>query len=184
MRAPGRCIPVAFLAAMPAPAKMPAKLRSTAVFTLKGQQMANKSSRASGNGETNHGYFRRIFAENPKLLKSKSNQELLNRWLADHPGVTEVPKAVKTGLANVKSILRSRRRKRKAARTAVAAAAGPQAVTQEAPSRAPRKGGLPQLEELIDECLTLARNLDREGLEKIISLLRQARNEVVWKMGQ
>jgi hypothetical protein len=30
----------------------------------------------------------------------------------------------------------------------------------------------------------LAKHLDREGLGEVIRLLRRARNEVVWKMGQ
>src|SRR4051812_11740818 len=41
------------------------------------------------------GYFKRIFAEDPKLLKERSNEKLLERWLADHPGHTEVPQSVK-----------------------------------------------------------------------------------------
>ena len=51
---------------------------------------------------------------------------------------------------------------------------------------APRSGvrGLESLEEQIDECLTLAKNLDREGLSSVINLLRRARNEVVWKIGE
>jgi hypothetical protein len=28
------------------------------------------------------GYFRKVFRENPKLLRSRSNEELLRRWLA------------------------------------------------------------------------------------------------------
>jgi hypothetical protein len=44
--------------------------------------------------------------------------------------------------------------------------------------------GLEQLGEQIDDCLTAAKVLDREGLEHVIRLLRQARNEVVWKLGQ
>ena len=43
---------------------------------------------------------------------------------------------------------------------------------------------LDKLEYQIDECLVLAKVLDREGLESVISHLRTARNEVVWKMGQ
>ena len=42
--------------------------------------------------------------------------------------------------------------------------------------------GLEALEEQIDECLTMARNLDREELESVIHLLRRARNEIVWKL--
>jgi hypothetical protein len=43
---------------------------------------------------------------------------------------------------------------------------------------------LEALEEAIDDCLTLARNFDREGLADVITLLRKARNAVVWKGGQ
>jgi hypothetical protein len=46
------------------------------------------------------------------------------------------------------------------------------------------ENGLEVLEEQIDECLLAARTLDRQGLESVINLLRRARNEVVWKMGQ
>jgi hypothetical protein len=50
----------------------------------------------------------------------------------------------------------------------------------------PRKSGcgLESLELVIDDCLTLARKMDREGLADVIGLLRQARNAVVWKLGQ
>lgn len=126
------------------------------------------------------GYFRKIFTENPKLLKSRTNDELLDRWLADHPGEKEVPLRVKQGLANVKSVLRSKRRKRRAKlATEDAASAGTVAV-----KRPTSRNGMIVLEEQIDECLSAARMMDDEGLENVIQLLRQARNEVVWKMGQ
>jgi hypothetical protein len=32
--------------------------------------------------------------------------------------------------------------------------------------------------------MDLARDLDREGLAGVIGLLRRARNEVVWRMGE
>jgi hypothetical protein len=124
------------------------------------------------------GYFRRVFHENPKLLKGRSNEELLNRWLADHPGEKEVTKSVKNGLQNAKSILRSKKRKRKAAK----AAATP--VSKEPSRSAPRKGHLEQLEEKIDEVLTLARSFEDESLESVVNHLRRARNEVVWKLGE
>jgi hypothetical protein len=124
-------------------------------------------------GETISGYFRAIFRENPKLLKTRSNQELLDRWLKDHPGEKKVPNRVKQNLANIKSVLRKKGRKRKG-------------VANEAPRpvAAPRSRGLEGLEENIDECLSQAKLLDREGLDSIIHLLRRARNEVVWKLGQ
>ena len=62
----------------------------------------------------------------------------------------------------------------------------PAEPTTAASVAAPRKRvrGFESLEEQIDECLTLAKNLDREGLSSVINLLRRARNEVVWKMGE
>jgi hypothetical protein len=54
-------------------------------------------------GETTSGYFRRVFKENPKLLVSRSNDELLRRWLADHPGHKTVPPNVQNHLSHVKS---------------------------------------------------------------------------------
>jgi hypothetical protein len=132
----------------------------------------------STNGAENiSGYFRAIFKENPTLLKSRSNDELLKRWMSDHPKEKEVPARVKQGLANVKSVLRSKRRgkKRKADSEQGAVA------VLEKPQRSPR---LETLEERIDDALTMARNLDREALESVIAALRRARNEVVWKMGQ
>ncbi len=125
-------------------------------------------------------YFRKVFEENPKLLDTRSNEELLQRWLSDHPGEKEVPNRVKGSLANLKSILRkwSKKRSGKRAGQPVASAANgtstPRATTR----------GLEHFEESIDESLTLAKNLDRDGLASVISLLRRARNEVVWKLGE
>jgi hypothetical protein len=131
-------------------------------------------------GETISGYFRRVFKERPDLLKSRSNAEVLERWLQDHPGETRVPDRVKTNLANIKSVLRAKARRR--GRKAKAAEA-----PGEAPAAAPARAvpeGLEALEVQIDDALTLARTLDREGLESVIGHLRRARNEVVWKLGQ
>jgi hypothetical protein len=138
-----------------------------------------KAGKPNG-GESFSGYFRKVFAEDPRLLKSRSNEELLKRWLADHPGEKEVPGRVKNILMNVKSILRKQGRKRgKRQEEKRQHAAG---VTPTPVRRIGR--GLEELEEHIDECLTVARLIDREGLEHVIRLLRQARNEVVWKLGQ
>jgi hypothetical protein len=134
-------------------------------------------ARAKEGEETVSSYFRRVFKEKPLWLKTRSNDLVLQRWLDDHPGEKEVPKRVKQGLMNVKSVLRHRRRKRrgKAAedQTAEAAPAVPKKTSR----------GLEHLEEQIDECLTMARSMDREALKPIIHHLRQARNAVVWKMG-
>ena len=129
-------------------------------------------------GETMSGYFRKVFKEKPQWLEARSNSEVLARWLKDHPGETEVSDRVKQNLSNVKSLLRQAQRNK------------PGKATKESlpaePAAAPRRGvrGLETLEEQLDECMTLAKNLDREGLSSVINLLRRARNEVVWKMGE
>jgi hypothetical protein len=125
-------------------------------------------------GESIGGYFRKVFEENPKLLDAPSNESLLQRWLQDHPDQKEVPSNVKSNLANIKSVLRKKRREGTAAQSARPA----RAIARTANSE------LETLEEHIDEGLTLAKNIDREGLASVIALLRRARNEVVWKMGQ
>jgi hypothetical protein len=123
------------------------------------------------------GYFRKVFRENPKLLKERSNDELYRRWLADHPGHEEVPAKVKANLQNIKSVLRTKRGKKKAAKQS-SGTAQPQAPTAISPMsmrRLPAKG-LQQLEEHIDEVLGLAKHLDREGLQDVIAILGRARN--------
>jgi hypothetical protein len=140
------------------------------------------STPTAGTGGTGSvaGYFRKVFQENPKLLKERSNDELYRRWLADHPGHDEVPQNVKTGLQNLKSVLRAKRSKRKKANQPGAEQGqGPVQVTQQLPAKRASARGLEHLEEQIDECLGVARGLDREGLQRVIGLLREARNALV-----
>jgi hypothetical protein len=141
-----------------------------------------KANTANGKGESMAGYFRAIFKAQPKLLGERSNEPLLTQWLADHPDHSEVPDAVKASLSNTKSVLRSKKRKKKAVKHAEPVQNGVEMVHVKAP--AVKVKGLEALECQIDECLSVARNMDREGLDDVISLLRKARNAVVWKMGQ
>ena len=107
----------------------------------------NATTAGRGEGETVAGYFRKVFKENPRLLRKRSNEELFKRWLADHPGFSAVPKQVRTGLQNIKSVLRQERGKKKHARAEQASTAAPPA------QRRVSAKGLEQLEEHIDECL-------------------------------
>ena len=129
------------------------------------------------------GYFKAIFKENPGLLKSTSNEDIFARWLKDHPEEREVPDRVKSILFNVKSKLRKqgakKGRPRKEAQPTIAVQ-----PAEVAPIRRVSLRGLESLEERIDDCLTLARSLDREGLEAVLGLLRKARNGVVVKQGR
>jgi hypothetical protein len=140
---------------------------------------ANGTARRGGKEESISGYFRRILEANPALLDGGSNQEILDRWLRDHPGHKEVPPRVRQNFFNVKSVLRGKRRKAakaKGSRTTEAASAAAAVV------RKPLRG-LEALEAAVDDCLAFARSIDREVLAEIIALLRRARNEVVCKMG-
>jgi hypothetical protein len=146
--------------------------------------MAKKKSEAAKSepkaDESMAGYFRKLFAEDRKLLKERSNEKILQRWLADHPEQTEVPQSVKASLANTKSVLRSKGRKKVAGRKQKAVPEG-----QPKAARVPTGSSkLEALEHQIDECLILARYTDRDGLTDVIDLLRRARNKVVWKLGQ
>lgn len=119
------------------------------------------------------GYFREVFAAHPEWLKVKSNAAVLSKYRVDHGLGAEaiVPKNIVANLANVKSVLRKKGRVKTGARLINV-------------TTAPSAGKLEALEELIDECLTMAKNIDRSGLEHIIGKLRTARNEVVWKLGK
>src|ERR1700720_1210493 len=67
--------------------------------------------RRRGRKESTGGYFRKIFDERPELLHNKSNDELIDRWIADHPRHSEkMLKKVRQNLANLKSNLRKKER--------------------------------------------------------------------------
>jgi len=118
------------------------------------------------------GYFRQVFKDHPEWLKEKSNEPILAQYRTDHgmAADADIEKKIKSNLANLKSALRKQSRG--------SGKPGVQLVSTRTGHR------LEALEELIDECLTLAKNLDRDALGQIISLLRRARNEVVWKIGE
>ena len=138
--------------------------------------MARTRRRRRKGKESVSGYFRKIFMQRPELLDSTSNEELVERWNADHE-TNNVPISVRANLANLKSHLRKRRRLGLSLGRPVDTA-----TTTVRPTRS-ATNGLEALEEHIDESLTMARNLDRTGLAEIIDLLRQARNTVVRKLG-
>jgi hypothetical protein len=136
-------------------------------------------------GENVSAYFRQVFKENPKLLKTPSNDDVYQRWLDDHPGEQEVPTKVKQILSFVKSTLRKKRRKKRVHLQAASPVAEAVLPPGESMSSAASTVGqdLQALEESIDECLMKAKTLGREGLASVIGHLRSARNEIVLKHG-
>jgi len=141
--------------------------------------VANKTKSPT---ESIQGYFRVILQENPKLLKKRSNDQLYDRWLQDHPGEKEVPVNVRQSLANLKSILRHRRKVRRRLKESGPASPA-NGAHQPTVSFNVSDRGLLQLEGQIDEALAFARHLDAAGLREIIRLLRTARNKVIVRMG-
>jgi hypothetical protein len=138
------------------------------------------AKRRRRSGESKSAYFRKVFTEKPQWLDQKSNDEVIARYRADHnmAGGVDVGKSVKQAMANMKSILRKEAR----GGSKVKARRGrPLAAVVSVPTGKPR---LETLEEQIDDCMVIAKHLDREGLDEVIRLLRYARNAVVWKMGQ
>jgi hypothetical protein len=138
-----------------------------------------KSKGRKGNGEGYSGFFRPYLKEHPELLNQKSNTPLIEYWKKMHPDQAEIPPSLRQNLANLKSNMR------KKLREAEEGGKGRSNASQQ-PAGAIRRGrtALESLEEAIDECMTSAKNLDRDGLATAINLLRRARNEVVWKIGQ
>jgi hypothetical protein len=135
-----------------------------------------------GNQETVSGYFRTFFKQNPKALNERSNDAVLKQWQEDHPG-QKVSTSVKSGLSNIKSVLRSKKRRK----SKKAAAEQPSYHTDAAfvaTVKPIKMSALETLEETIDNCLNLARATETETLEIVVHHLRKARNAVVWQMGE
>ena len=130
------------------------------------------------------GYFMALFKENPGLLKSSSNEEIFARWLKDHPEEKEVPDRVKGILFNVKSKLRKKLGAKRSRPRQEEQPANAEQPIEVAPIRRVPLRGLEAVEESIDDCLTLAKSIDSEGLEGVIDLLRKARNGVIRKLVQ
>lgn len=142
---------------------------------------ADKQTDPAPGKETTAAYFRAIFEKRPQLLNERSNKAILRRWLKDHPGEKEVSKSVKANLANIKSVMRSKKRSKVAARAQKEQAPGEEKKVARMPTG---NSQLELLEHQIDECMILAKTIDRDRLASIISHLRSARNEVVWKLGK
>src|SRR5262245_55335893 len=125
------------------------------------------SSQDGSKGENISGYFRTLFEQHTAWLENRSNNDVLAQWLKDHPDQKTVPERVRHNLSNVKSVMRQKLRSKSGRKKGTRP---PASTTTTAPiTEAPRKTirGLDTLEEQIDECLTFAKSLDREGLANI-----------------
>jgi hypothetical protein len=138
-------------------------------------EMITKRRRRRKRGHVS-AFFRSLY-EDPAHLLATPNADLIEQWLKNFPSTSEKAlRKVKANLANLKSVMRKQHRKGRKGKTS-APAMTPSPVYARSGNRS-----LEALEESIDDCLTLAKNIDRQGLESVIKRLRLARNEVVWKI--
>lgn len=120
-------------------------------------------------------YFLNILKNRTDLLKIRSNEEIYLQWLKDNPGHTEIPRIVAQTLANVKNKLRKELKiQHKSVDSSPANLPGSNTIGS----------GLENLEQMIDDCLHVARAAGREDFEKIIYHLRYARNQIIKHLEQ
>jgi hypothetical protein len=126
-------------------------------------------------GPSLSGIFTQYFVDHPDWLSSDKNEIVVGQFSRDHPEI-EVDKKVKQAMYNVKSRMnkgdvgRQRRKMSKLAARQVVATAG-----KNAKPMAP----LNLLEEQIDDCMILAKQIGREQMHHVLNALRSARNAVV-----
>jgi hypothetical protein len=124
-------------------------------------------------------YFRQVLTEHPDWLRGKSNDLILAQYRQDKGKNPEAPISIKVrnNLSNIKSVLRKE--------MGMGAYAGRKA---RALAKSTLGGSMIQrledLEEQIDECMIKAISISAETMDSVIRLLRKARREVVWKLGQ
>jgi hypothetical protein len=124
------------------------------------------------------GYFRQFFNDNPALVETKSNEDLMAKWKHDHPNHSQKDfRKAQQSLANLKSLLR------RAVRGGSKGKRGRKPLAGGTKGLGNARMSLESLEVQIDDCIVMAKNLDRDGLSNVINHLRYARNEVVLKIG-
>jgi hypothetical protein len=120
--------------------------------------------------------FKRYFTEHPEWLQEEGgNAKAIELFEKENPGHVVGPQ-VRQAMYNVKSAMKKgpagaakRNAKKRAARDMVVAA------RVNSRPRAP----LNALEEQIDDCMILAKQIDRERLGRVLDHLHRARNAVV-----
>ena len=121
------------------------------------------------------GIIKQYFRDHPEWLAAVETSAVVAQFKKDHPN-KEVNKKVMQAIYNTKSTMKkgaTGAAKRK--QTKVAANQAVVAAKKAGTLRAP----LTMLEEQIDDCMILAKQIDRERLHNVLGHLRSARNTVV-----
>lgn len=145
--------------------------------------------RKRANEESKSQIFIRIFESNPDLLATSDFSRVAELYEASGAG-RQWGEKERSVAANIKSRLRKKRgmKIRRKARKAKLRGAKAE-VLQVAPGlmgvmRAARPtSSLLKLEDMVDTCLTMAKQLDPVNLEGVIKQLRIARNKIIQMQG-
>lgn len=116
--------------------------------------------------------FREYFRNQPELLKERDNSKVVDMFKRDYPKVPWDIRA-QQALANAKNYERKGAKKRKKQMAKVQRALSTPQVLSGAKSQ------LNVLEDRIDDCLAMAKEIDRDGLHSIVKHLHRARNDLV-----
>ena len=137
--------------------------------------MAKRKSK----GESPFTYFRQLFTEHPDWLHQKSNDKVIAKYKEDHKLGEEdqIDKKIRDAMANTKSQMRKKQRDSKNGTTRKGRKRTASGSTKPA-------GSLVNLEENIDQCLSMARGFEQDELKQVIGHLRRARNELIWLLGE
>jgi hypothetical protein len=69
------------------------------------QRRASETVQAGRSPDDDVRYFRRLFKDQPELRNESANEQVVGRWLADHPGHAEMPEVARQALLLVKLTL-------------------------------------------------------------------------------
>ena len=121
------------------------------------------------------GTIRQYLTDHPEWLSSQDTSQVVAQFEKDHPK-KKVDKYVMQAIYNVKSSMRkgptgaAKRQQSKAAA---------KHIVQSAAKTGKNGTPLVHLEEMIDDCMILARQINQENLVPALMDLRRARNSVV-----
>ncbi|HZT78896.1 MAG TPA: hypothetical protein VFA26_01635 [Gemmataceae bacterium] len=146
---------------------------------LEGYYMAKQQAEAANRSA----FWRELFTNHKELLEARSNNACREYFRQAHG--REMDEKDNQAMTNVKADLRkkfgirAKGKKRKRAAKGAAPVAADAATAHKV-----SLSSLEQLEIAIDNCLSMARHLDPERLDKAIRSLRAARNNVVYLQGE
>ena|ERR1700722_9978168 len=121
------------------------------------------------------GIFKGYFDERPDWLQIRTNDDVMAKFAADHPGIP-ADKKVKQAMFNAKNYMKKGQAGRRGRKAKVAAINAAMAATH------PKTGALQMLENHVDDCLAMARAIGKDSIAPIISHLHRARNMLVMRI--